>query len=442
MFAATQSAARSDGRRASMVIPAPPTLHPQQRRRARVPAGHRLLLPDRLRRARAACSSCRRAPPSTASIAVRAPARSRARDLGRPARSASSARPSALRRRRRVLRSASSTSSLPDYLENQRRVHYRLGRDRALRRALVRARSTRVRRARARGVDVPERDRRPGRSPARDAPAQERRTSSPPCARGRRITREAHLARDARRATPGATNTRSRPSSCATFRAHGTRAPRVRQHRRLGPQRDHPPLPQQRPAHEGRRSAARSMRAASTATTPRRHAHVPVSGKFTPRAARDLRARARRAARGHRRRAPRHHARADPRRRASRRLVDGLLVLGLLAGRQQSSSSTKGDYKRVLHAPHVATGSAWTCTTSARYSRGGEPRPLEPGLVLTVEPGLYIAERRTTSMPRVPRHRRAHRGRHPGHRGRAATTSPRTSPRSRRPRSTPGATLG
>ncbi len=31
------------------------------------------------------------------------------------------------------------------------------------------------------------------------------------------------------------------------------------------------------------------------------------------------------------------------------------------------------------------------CTTSGDYYEGGKPRPLEAGMVLTVEPGIYIS---------------------------------------------------
>ena len=66
-----------------------------------------------------------------------------------------------------------------------------------------------------------------------------------------------------------------------------------------------------------------------------------------------------------------------------------------------TSACSAGDVRRAHReaAPTSAstctaprTGSAWTCTTSAPTRPTGESRPLEPGMVLTVEPGLYIAE--------------------------------------------------
>ena len=49
------------------------------------------------------------------------------------------------------------------------------------------------------------------------------------------------------------------------------------------------------------------------------------------------------------------------------------------------------------------------------YFVEGKPRALEPGMVLTVEPGIYIAPDDATVPVRVARHRGPHRGRRPGH---------------------------
>ena len=69
----------------------------------------------------------------------------------------------------------------------------------------------------------------------------------------------------------------------------------------------------------------------------------------------------------------------------------GLLDLGAAArarGRDRARRSSTS--RSTCTAP--ATGSAWTCTTSASTSRATPSRALEPGMVLTVEPGLYIAD--------------------------------------------------
>jgi Xaa-Pro aminopeptidase len=69
-------------------------------------------------------------------------------------------------------------------------------------------------------------------------------------------------------------------------------------------------------------------------------------------------------------------------------LVDGLLKLGLLRGDKQEVL-TRGDYK----AFYMHRTSHWLgmdVHDVGRYHHAGAPRPLEPGFVLTIEPGLYI----------------------------------------------------
>ena len=70
-------------------------------------------------------------------------------------------------------------------------------------------------------------------------------------------------------------------------------------------------------------------------------------------------------------------------------LVAGLCALGLLAGTPQQALA-RGDYRRYF--PHK-TGH-WLgldVHDAGDYRIQGEPRLLEPGMVLTVEPGLYVA---------------------------------------------------
>lgn len=77
-------------------------------------------------------------------------------------------------------------------------------------------------------------------------------------------------------------------------------------------------------------------------------------------------------------------------------LVDGLLSLGLLSGTRQQAIKD-GTYKpyymhRTSHWLGMDVHDVGT------YKRDGHPRPLEPGMVLTVEPGLYFA----STLPGVP----------------------------------------
>ena len=67
------------------------------------------------------------------------------------------------------------------------------------------------------------------------------------------------------------------------------------------------------------------------------------------------------------------------------------------------------------------------------YSEGGAARPLVPGMVLTIEPGLYVAAD-APGAAGVPRPRRPHRGRHPGD-GRRLRQPDRDDARSRSPTS-------
>lgn len=75
---------------------------------------------------------------------------------------------------------------------------------------------------------------------------------------------------------------------------------------------------------------------------------------------------------------------------AVRVLVEGMIEIGLLAGTVDEVIE-KGDYKRYyMHRTGHWLG--MDVHDVGRYRTGGEWRPLEPGMVLTVEPGIYIAE--------------------------------------------------
>jgi Xaa-Pro aminopeptidase len=70
-------------------------------------------------------------------------------------------------------------------------------------------------------------------------------------------------------------------------------------------------------------------------------------------------------------------------------LVDGLIALGLLAG-SRAEVLEKETYRRFyMHRTgHWLGLDVHDC---GLYSQDGKPRPFEPGMVTTVEPGLYVA---------------------------------------------------
>jgi Xaa-Pro aminopeptidase len=70
-------------------------------------------------------------------------------------------------------------------------------------------------------------------------------------------------------------------------------------------------------------------------------------------------------------------------------LVDGLLELGLLSGDKQGLIE-KGEYKK-FYMHRTSHWLGMDVHDVGRYHIEGQPRPLEPGFVLTIEPGLYIA---------------------------------------------------
>jgi Xaa-Pro aminopeptidase len=74
---------------------------------------------------------------------------------------------------------------------------------------------------------------------------------------------------------------------------------------------------------------------------------------------------------------------------ALRVLVEALIAHRILAG-PVDEAIEKGTYRRF----YMHRTSHWLgrdVHDVGRYAEGGAPRPLEPGMVLTVEPGLYIA---------------------------------------------------
>jgi Xaa-Pro aminopeptidase len=70
-------------------------------------------------------------------------------------------------------------------------------------------------------------------------------------------------------------------------------------------------------------------------------------------------------------------------------LTAGMIELGLLQGTVAERIEDKA-YKR-FYMHHTSHWLGMDVHDVGAYTRDGEPRPLEPGMVITIEPGLYIA---------------------------------------------------
>jgi Xaa-Pro aminopeptidase len=77
-------------------------------------------------------------------------------------------------------------------------------------------------------------------------------------------------------------------------------------------------------------------------------------------------------------------------------LVDGLLSLGLVNGSREQVVRD-GTY-RPFYMHRTSHWLGMDVHDVGTYKRDGRPRPLEPGMVLTVEPGLYFA----STLPGIP----------------------------------------
>lgn len=71
-----------------------------------------------------------------------------------------------------------------------------------------------------------------------------------------------------------------------------------------------------------------------------------------------------------------------------RGLTEGLIELGLLEGEVQARIDDESYRRFYLHSTSHWLG--LDVHDVGAYRQGGEPRPLVPGMVLTVEPGLYV----------------------------------------------------
>jgi Xaa-Pro aminopeptidase len=79
-----------------------------------------------------------------------------------------------------------------------------------------------------------------------------------------------------------------------------------------------------------------------------------------------------------------------------RRLTEGMIALGLLAGAVDDRIEEKAYKKYFMHGTSHWLG--LDVHDVGAYTQGGKARPLEPGMVITVEPGLYVA----SDAPDVP----------------------------------------
>ena len=72
-----------------------------------------------------------------------------------------------------------------------------------------------------------------------------------------------------------------------------------------------------------------------------------------------------------------------------RALTEGMLSLGLLTGTADERIADLGYKKFFMHGTSHWLG--LDVHDVGAYTHGGKPRVLAPGMVITVEPGLYIA---------------------------------------------------
>jgi Xaa-Pro aminopeptidase len=273
---------------------------------------------------------------------------------------------------------------LPDLLENHRRAHYRLGLDRRFDERFLRALDAVRARAR-RGVECPSEIVDPGVSvhemrlrKGDDEVAVMRRAGA--------ITREAHLAA-MRVAKPGRYEYEVEAEILRTFRAHGSERPAYGSIVGSGPNATILHYRKNdRQLETGDlllidAGAEYGFYASDVTRT------FPVSGRFSPeqRAVYEVVLASQLAAIE----AVRPGATLDSIHDvAVGVLVDGLLSLGLVAG-DRAEVLEKGTYK----AFYMHRTSHWLgmdVHDVGGYHASGTPRALEPGFVLTIEPGLYI----------------------------------------------------
>jgi Xaa-Pro aminopeptidase len=274
---------------------------------------------------------------------------------------------------------------LPNYLENVRRAHYRIGLDRRFDERFLAALDVVRMRAR-RGGEYPSEIVDPGvllhemRLNKSDAEIATMR-------RAAAITREAHLAA-MRAARPGRFEYEVEAELLRTFRAHGSERPAYGSIVGSGPNatilhyRKNDRQLEQGDLVLIDAGAEYGYYASDVTRT------FPVSGRFSreQRAVYEVVLRAQLAAIAAVKPGATLESIHDE---TVSVLLDGLLELGLLHGEKQQLLEN-GDYKK-FYMHRTSHWLGMDVHDVGRYHRGGAPRPLEPGFVLTVEPGLYIS---------------------------------------------------
>jgi Xaa-Pro aminopeptidase len=274
---------------------------------------------------------------------------------------------------------------LPDYLEGARRVHYRIGADRAFDERFLRALDL-VRVRSRRGVECPSEivdpavivhELRLRKSPVERALMR----------RAAEITRDAHLAA-MRIARPGRYEYEVEAELLRTFRAGGSERPAYGSIVGSGPNATilHYRKNDRR-LDDGDlllidAGAEYAYYAADVTRT------FPVSGRFTPpqRAIYQLVLESQLAAIA----AVRPGVTLEAVHAVSCEvLAAGLVRLGLIPGPVEGAVE-RGDFRR-FYMHRTSHWLGMDVHDVGRYHLGGAPRPLEPGFVLTIEPGLYIS---------------------------------------------------
>ena len=105
---------------------------------------------------------------------------------------------------------------------------------------------------------------------------------------------------------------------------------------------------------------------------------------------------------------------------AVRAIVEGLLELGLLAGDLEELIAREAYRPFYMHSTSHWLG--LDVHDVGAYRSAARRACSSPGIVFTVEPGLYVAARPRERRRALPRHRRAHRGRRRDHARAAART--------------------